>query len=72
MVEGIGWDKAVDTYIRVKNDTLIEGYRFSKGWAPDQRIYFAAILSKPAKKIQLYNNTKEMINKVVLVTVQKR
>ncbi|MNX39934.1 Glycosyl hydrolase family 92 [compost metagenome] len=66
LVEGIGWDKAVDTYIRVKNDTLIEGYRFSKGWANDQRIYFAAILSKPAKKIQLYNSTKEMINKVVL------
>ncbi|KAF2513674.1 glycoside hydrolase family 92 protein [Flavobacterium zhairuonense] len=65
LVEGIGWDRAVDTYIRIKNDTLIEGYRFSKGWANDQRIYFAAILSKPAKKIQLYENTKEMINKVV-------
>ncbi|WP_431242882.1 hypothetical protein ACQ9BO_24760 [Flavobacterium sp. P21] len=50
LVEGIGWDRAVDTYIRIKNDTLIEGYRFSKGWANDQRIYFATILSKPAKK----------------------
>src|SRR5690606_37852543 len=44
--EGIG-DRAMETYIRQVNDTTIEGYRFSRGWARDQRIYFTAIFSRP-------------------------
>jgi predicted alpha-1,2-mannosidase len=56
LVEGIGWDRQTDTYIRILNDTTIVGYRFSKGWAADQRIYFAAVFSKPFKHISLYKN----------------
>ncbi|MGK0255084.1 MAG: putative alpha-1,2-mannosidase, partial [Mariniflexile sp.] len=32
-----------------------EGYRFSKGWAADQREYFTLILSKPVTNFVLYN-----------------
>ena len=56
LVQGIGWDRPTDTYIRILNDTTIAGYRFSKGWAPDQRIYFTAIFSKPFTHISLYKN----------------
>lgn len=44
---GIGWDKAVATGLRVVNDSTVTGYRLSKGWAPDQRVYFAAVFSRP-------------------------
>ncbi|MFT3901704.1 MAG: GH92 family glycosyl hydrolase [Niabella sp.] len=54
LVEGIGWDKPMDTYIKIINDTTIAGYRFSKGWANDQRIYFTAIFSKPFKGYSLW------------------
>jgi len=56
LVQGIGWDRPVDTYIRVLNDSTIAGYRFSKGWAAEQRIYFTAIFSKPFKKLTLFRN----------------
>lgn len=48
-------DVAIETYIRQINDTLFEGYRFSKGWASDEREYFALELSKPVKNFVIYN-----------------
>ncbi|MGI4820656.1 MAG: GH92 family glycosyl hydrolase [Janthinobacterium lividum] len=44
--QGIGWDLATDTHIEQLNDSTLVGYRYSKGWAANQRLYFAAILSK--------------------------
>jgi predicted alpha-1,2-mannosidase len=43
----INWDRAVNTRIEVVNDTLVTGYRMSKGWAKDQRVYFAMAFSAP-------------------------
>ena len=48
--QGIGWDLATDTHIEKLNDSTLVGYRFSKGWAKDQRLYFAAVLSKPIRE----------------------
>ncbi|MEO8110220.1 MAG: GH92 family glycosyl hydrolase [Ginsengibacter sp.] len=56
LVQGIGWDSPVEGYIKQLNDSTIVGYRFSKGWAADQRIYFAAVFSKPFKNFSLYKN----------------
>ncbi|KAA9040910.1 glycoside hydrolase family 92 protein [Ginsengibacter hankyongi] len=56
LVQGIGWDMPVYGYIKKINDSTIAGYRFSKGWAQDQRIYFAAVFSKPFKNIRLFKN----------------
>lgn len=53
--EGIGWDKSMETYIRQVDKNTIAGYRFSKGWADDQRIYFTAVFSKPIKSFRVYN-----------------
>lgn len=54
------WDKATKTFIQVINDHTICGYRYSKGWANDQRIFFRAEFSKPFKKFQLIADGKEI------------
>jgi predicted alpha-1,2-mannosidase len=54
---GIGWDSPVETFIQKVNDTTITGYRFSKGWANDQRIFFTAIFSKPMKSFLVYDSS---------------
>ncbi|MCO6461407.1 MAG: GH92 family glycosyl hydrolase [Saprospiraceae bacterium] len=38
---GIGWDAPTSTSIKRLDDSTLVGYRFSKGWAKDQRVYFA-------------------------------
>jgi predicted alpha-1,2-mannosidase len=55
--EGIGWDLATKTFLQKVNDTTLVGYRYSKGWAPDQRIYFTAVFSKPIKNLLLYKDS---------------
>lgn len=54
---GIGWDQPVKTFIQQVNDTTVEGYRYSKGWANDQRIFFTAIFSKPMKSFSVYDSS---------------
>jgi predicted alpha-1,2-mannosidase len=55
--DGIGWDSPVQTYIKQLNSTTIVGYRYSAGWAKDQRLYFALKLSQPLSSIALYDST---------------
>ncbi len=55
--EGLGWDRPTKTFIQQINDTTVSGYRYSTGWAVDQRIYFTAIFSKPIKNFAVYDST---------------
>ena len=55
--EGIGWDAPTETMLQQVNDTTLIGYRFSKGWASDQRVYFTAVFSKPIRSLALYNDS---------------
>ena len=55
--EGVGWDLATETYVELVSDTVLQGYRYSTGWARDQRIFFHAVLSKPMLSAQLYDST---------------
>ena len=41
------WDKATEVLLTKTSDTRVEGYRYSKGWANDQKVYFVADFSKP-------------------------
>ena len=41
------WDKATDTHFEMLDDVTLQGWRFSKGWANDQKQYFYAVFSKP-------------------------
>jgi putative alpha-1,2-mannosidase len=60
LAEGIGWDSPVSTHIRQVSDTMLAGYRYSKGWAEDQRIYFTAVFSKPIEVLRLYNGNRQL------------
>ncbi|MBD5347546.1 MAG: glycoside hydrolase family 92 protein [Bacteroides sp.] len=47
------WDKTTETMMEALNDSTVIGYRFSKGWAPDQKVYFVARTSKPFSSMEL-------------------
>lgn len=53
--EGIGWDAPVETFIRQVDEYTLEGYRYSKGWAEDQRVWFAVKLSVPVKQFLVFD-----------------
>ncbi len=40
-------DEVLESYIRIVNDQEIEGYRFSKAWAANQKTFFVIRFSKP-------------------------
>ena len=42
-------NKNIWTFIRVENDSLVTGYRQTKGWARDKKVFFAMKFSKPFK-----------------------
>ncbi|WP_313384420.1 GH92 family glycosyl hydrolase [Chishuiella sp.] len=42
-------DKNTWTYVKVINDTLVTGYRQTRGWARNRTVYFAMTFSKPFK-----------------------
>ena len=49
------WDKPTETFIEACGDNAVQGYRYSKGWANAQRIYFYAEFSKPFDDIHIHS-----------------
>lgn len=43
----VNWDRPVETMLQKISDTRLVGYRFSTGWAKDQKVYFAMDFSAP-------------------------
>lgn len=41
------WDKATETHIEPSGDSRLVGWRYSSGWAKDQRVWFVAEFSRP-------------------------
>lgn len=41
------WDKATETHIEQSGDSRLVGWRYSTGWAKDQRVWFVAEFSRP-------------------------
>lgn len=52
----INWDSATHTDFKKINDTTFVGYRYSKGWAKTQRVYFALRTSVPVRATHIFNN----------------
>ncbi len=46
---GIGWDGPVESHVTLVDSVTVAGYRYSKGWAVDQKIYFSMKFSEPIK-----------------------
>lgn len=56
---GIGWDLPTETHLIQENDTVVSGYRYSKGWAKNQKIFFTAVFSAPIKSFQVSEGDNE-------------
>ena len=62
MMNGGCWDRPMDAHVERVNPltgepdaegTALRGYRFSRGWADDQKVYFYAEFSKPFKDFKV-------------------
>ena len=51
--KAMNWDFTNDSYIEAVDSVTVQGYRYSDGWARDQRIYFRTRFSKPFASMQL-------------------
>ena len=56
MVNGGCWDKTTEAVIRVVNDSTVSGYRYSKGWADDQYVFFRAEFSRKFDNVEFIVN----------------
>lgn len=50
---GTCWDSPTEGYLAMEDSVTIVGYRYSKGWADAQRVYFVAKLSQPIKDFKV-------------------
>ncbi|WP_242133603.1 GH92 family glycosyl hydrolase [Aestuariivivens marinum] len=69
----INWDTAIESSINIENDHTISGYRFSKGWARNQKVFFVAKFSKPITKHHMFvdgNKTGEQASKGIKTSTQ--
>ena len=57
----INWDSSTAGMLHVLNDSTLVGYRFSTGWAKNQRVFFAARFSSPVVAKLFINNNKNNI-----------
>ena len=46
------WDKATDTRIEADGNDALKGWRFSRGWARNQKVFFYAKFSKPFESVE--------------------
>jgi predicted alpha-1,2-mannosidase len=62
----INWDKTTASKINIIDANTISGYRFSEGWAKNQKVFFVAKFSKPIEKFELVTdgNYKNEVNSV--------
>lgn len=47
LTKAMNWDATIDSRIAVVDSMTIEGYRFSDGWARNQRLWFRSRFSEP-------------------------
>lgn len=50
--DGGNWDRTTDARVELAGENAIKGWRFSKGWAENQKIFFYAEFSKPIAKLE--------------------
>jgi predicted alpha-1,2-mannosidase len=53
---GTGWDKISRGFVEQIDKNTVQGFRFSKGWAEDQKIFFYTQFSKDIKSFEILNS----------------
>lgn len=51
--KAMNWDSTCDSYIEPVDSVTVQGYRYSDGWARNQRVYFRTRFSRPFSAMQL-------------------
>lgn len=64
------WDSPTATFMQAEGNRRIVGYRHSRGWARDQRVYFVAEFSKPFKSFEL-KGEKNMYGRAAFSTAER-
>ena len=57
LVKAMNWDRTLDCQIRQVDSVTIEGWRFSDGWARNQKVYFRTRFSSPIRHIEWQNDS---------------
>ncbi len=52
LVHGMNWDSPTETHLEFIDKRKAIGYRYSKGWASDQRVYFVLEFNQDVEKIE--------------------
>jgi len=47
----INWDSPIAAELHMEDQTTVSGYRHSKGWAPDQRLFYVAEFSREISRV---------------------
>jgi putative alpha-1,2-mannosidase len=55
------WDSPTEAYINKVGEKTIEGYRYSAGWANDQRVFFVAEFSEPITSLDVMVDKNEAV-----------
>ncbi len=56
LAHAMNWDSPTETHIQLVNDRLVTGYRYSTGWAKNQRVYFAMQFSHPVASYSIIDS----------------
>lgn len=67
----LNWDKPTDTFIKVVNDSTLQGHRMSTGWARNQRLFFEMQFSKSFKAFEIIHDNEGKPSKIILNYVTK-
>ncbi len=54
----INWDRVLKSSVTVEDEFTVSGYRFSSGWAKNQKVFFVARFSKPITNFDLIKDGK--------------
>lgn len=57
---GTGWDNLTKGEIKQAGSNAIQGFRFSKGWANDQRVFYHTEFSKDIKSFEIIKSDKNL------------
>jgi predicted alpha-1,2-mannosidase len=63
---GTGWDKLTKAELKQTSKNSISGFRFSEGWANDQKIFFHTEFSKDIKNITVITQNERGTNTVII------
>ena len=66
----VNWDKPTESSILLESETLVTGYRYSTGWAKNQKVFFAIASSEPIMN-SVFGSDGEVLNNTNKVSAAK-